>query len=106
MPFPPPATRPCGHLSRLVALAVVVSSLLASSRVPAQPMAGSDPRQSRFVPREVVVFPRDPSQSRALASRLRDSGFLVIARGSMSGMILTATPFEGGERAFCDWLRA
>jgi len=54
----------------------------------------------------VVVFPRDPSQSRALASRLRDSGFLVIARGSMSGMILTATPFEGGERAFCDWLRA
>lgn len=61
---------------------------------------------AQFVPREIVVFPRHPAQSRGLAQRMRAEGFLVLATAPVSGMILAATPMEGIEQACIQWLRA
>jgi len=60
---------------------------------------------TRFAPREIVVFPRDPAESRAIAQRMREMGLLILARGSISGMILAATPLEGLEWTYCEVLK-
>jgi len=88
-------------LALMVALA---SMVVAPTRTAAQPNMHPGPA-SRFMPLEHVVFPRDPSESRALAQKMRAEGFLVLSRAPMSGMIIAAVPLEGMEEIMCQYVK-
>lgn len=92
---------------RSITLCVMVAiAAMLSNPAKARPQPEWRPgRDARFIPREVVVFPRDPAQSRAVAQHMREQGLLILARAPMSGMILGATPIEGLEELACEWMK-
>lgn len=61
---------------------------------------------TRYVPREIVVFPHDPFDSAAIAEWLRGDGFIVLGTAPMSGMILAATAANvpGLEELMCEYV--
>lgn len=89
-------------LSSALVAAVGLSIAIAVAPACAQPAGGAG---SRYMPREIAVFPRTPSEGQALATRLHREGFLVMARAPISGMVLAAVPVEGLEEPYCQYIR-
>lgn len=90
--------------------AAVAAGLLSSvgSALARQPRPDPElePREIRYVPFEIVVFPHDPLHSPAIAERMREDGFVILGRGAVSGMILAVTaPVPGIEEVMCEYLR-
>lgn len=88
----------------LVLMVALASTVIASTRAAAQPNMHPGP-ESRFMPLELVVFPRDPAQSKPLAQKLSSGGFLVLGRAPISGFILIAVPIAGLEEPMCEMLK-
>jgi subtilisin family serine protease len=86
-------------LTRIVVVWLVLLSLT--------PVATAQPNPTgvRYEPLEIVIFPRDPQQSRVLEGRLRSEGFLVLSKAPLSGTILAAWPVPGLEEMMCEWVR-